>query len=103
MSTVCAYFLFNGNCLEAMRFYKDCLGGELRIQSLGDHPTTVFPDTMNKLVLQAVLSGEHFRIYGSDLNGSHQIKQGTAMNLFMDLSSEEELFRTYEKLTQKGT
>ena len=32
------YLLFDGNCAEAMTFYKACLGGELTITTLGDSP-----------------------------------------------------------------
>ena len=32
------FLLFDGNSAEAMRFYRACLGGELRITKLGDTP-----------------------------------------------------------------
>ncbi len=28
MATLSAYLMFNGNCKEAMEFYKSCLGGK---------------------------------------------------------------------------
>ena len=30
------FLLFDGNCAEAMTFYHKCLGGELRLNKLGD-------------------------------------------------------------------
>ncbi len=38
MSTINSYLRFNGNCSEAMTFYKDCLGGELTMQKVGESP-----------------------------------------------------------------
>ena len=32
------FLLFDGNCAEAMAFYKKCIGGELTIMKLGDTP-----------------------------------------------------------------
>ena len=29
MTTLTPYLLFDGNCKQAMEFYKSCLGGEL--------------------------------------------------------------------------
>jgi uncharacterized glyoxalase superfamily protein PhnB len=35
---VTPFLLFEGNCAEAMEFYRSCLGGELSITRLGDRP-----------------------------------------------------------------
>jgi len=32
------FLLFDGNCAEAMTFYHECLGGELKLTKLGDTP-----------------------------------------------------------------
>jgi len=32
------YLNFDNNCREAMNFYKDCLGGELFFQTVGEMP-----------------------------------------------------------------
>ena len=32
------FLLFDGNCAEAMAFYKNCFGGELMLTRLGDTP-----------------------------------------------------------------
>lgn len=38
MTQINSYLTFNGNCREAMNFYKDCLGGELILQTIGESP-----------------------------------------------------------------
>jgi PhnB protein len=38
MTQINSYLTFNGNCREAMNFYKDCLGGELNLQTIAESP-----------------------------------------------------------------
>jgi PhnB protein len=43
-TTLNPYLAFNGNCNEAMTFYKEALDGELSIQTFGDSPMEVPPE-----------------------------------------------------------
>jgi PhnB protein len=38
MAQINSYLTFSGNCREAMTFYKECLGGELAFQTVGESP-----------------------------------------------------------------
>jgi PhnB protein len=38
MTQIHAYLSFNGNCREAMTFYRDCIGGELMLQPIKGTP-----------------------------------------------------------------
>jgi PhnB protein len=38
MTTINAYLTFNGNCRQAMTFYRECLGGELTLQAVKGSP-----------------------------------------------------------------
>ena len=38
MAQLNPYLNFDRNCREAMNFYKDCLGGELFLQTVGEMP-----------------------------------------------------------------
>ena len=38
MAHLTPFLLFDGNCAEAMAFYRSCLGGELTLLRLGDTP-----------------------------------------------------------------
>jgi len=53
------YLLFDGNCAEAMTFYKACFGGELTMTTLGDSPVKgLFPsEQQNKVVHSRLTSG----------------------------------------------
>ncbi len=39
MTQLFPYLRFNGNCREAMNFYKSCLGGELILQTVANRPS----------------------------------------------------------------
>ena len=38
MTQINSYLTFSGNCREAMTFYRECLGGELYFQTIGESP-----------------------------------------------------------------
>ena len=38
MTTLTPYLLFDGNCHQAMEFYKSCFGGELTFMKVKDSP-----------------------------------------------------------------
>jgi PhnB protein len=40
MTQINGYLHFNGDCREAMTFYRECLGGELSLQTIGEHLPT---------------------------------------------------------------
>ena len=41
MAQLNAYLHFQDNCRQAMTFYKDCLGGELTLMTVGESPNGV--------------------------------------------------------------
>ncbi len=51
---IVTYLNFNGNCREAMTFYKECLGGELNLISFGDMPD-MLPPTADAAMKQRVM------------------------------------------------
>jgi PhnB protein len=53
------FLLFDGNCAEAMAFYRSCLGGELTLTRLGDTPMKhqVPPAQHHKVVHAHLTSG----------------------------------------------
>jgi len=60
--TINGYLTFNGNCREAMNFYKKCLGGELTFQTIGDSPLS---EKMNSKMQNAILT--QYRISTHDI------------------------------------
>ena len=52
MTQLNAYIHFNGNCREAMEFYKNCFGGNLQISTFAGSPmeSQVPPALKDKII-----------------------------------------------------
>ena len=103
MSYINSYLTFGGNCREAMSFYKDCLGGELTFQTVGESPMAAeMPDEMKAYILHSTLSNGALTLMGSDMVSNEGLITGNAIALMLNCNSEEELKRCYEKLAAGG-
>jgi PhnB protein len=61
MTQLCPYLHFSGNCREAMTFYQACLGGELKMQTVGESPMVgQMPPEMHKNILHSSLTTDSF-------------------------------------------
>jgi PhnB protein len=103
MTTIQSYLTFNGNCREAMTFYKKCLGGELRFQTIGESPLAdKMPAKMKDRILHATLNRDGRILMGSDMVGEKGLIKGTTVSLLLNCSSEEETRASYERLAEDG-
>jgi PhnB protein len=96
------YLTFNGNCREAMLFYKECLGGNLYFQTLGDSPLTEkMPHALKERILHAALTTENFTIMATDLTPDNGLTEGNSVALILMFKNEKELTHCFEKLADK--
>ena len=103
MTKINSYLTFNGNCREAMTFYKECLGGELAFQTIGDSPLSdKMPDQMKDCILHSTLSKDALMLMGSDMVSEQGLTKGNAVSLMLDCSNEEEIKLLYSKLSEGG-
>ncbi|HEX6224340.1 MAG TPA: VOC family protein [Chryseolinea sp.] len=103
MIKINAYLTFNGNCREAMSFYRRCFGGELSFQVLGDCPgADRLPLPMRLTILQATLVNDQLTLVGSDMVGEQGLSKGNSVSLMLFCSDEEELKACYKKLISGG-
>jgi len=99
------YLFFDGNCKEAMEFYKDLFGGELTTQTMGEVPDDAMPPGMNKeeikdQIMHARLEGGDVTLMGSD---SQKASPKTAkVELSLSGSDERHLREIFDKLGQGG-
>ncbi|TDX00356.1 VOC family protein [Dinghuibacter silviterrae] len=64
---VIPYFMFEGDCEEALHFYQTALGGEVVVQSRYDNPNMNAPENYKNKVLHArLLIDGVIVLYGSD-------------------------------------
>lgn len=103
MKAIYPYLTFNGNCREAMTFYKKCLGGELRFQTIGESPLSeTMPRKMKRCILHAVLTNDEFVLMGSDMVDEDRLFKGNTVSLLLNCTSEKEIRSCYKKLSQGG-
>ena len=96
------YLAFNGNCEEAMRFYEDVLGGEIkRMMRFGEAPPDEFPVTeaMKNQIMHCTLEFDGCTIFASD---NMQSNAGNNFSLSINSDDEEQAVKIFESLLLKG-
>lgn len=103
MTQINAYLNFNGNCREAMTFYKECLGGELSMQTVGEAPIAdQMPPEARQNIMHAALTNGVLVLMASDMMGPGEPVHGNTMALLLNCSSEEEIKTFFSKLSAGG-
>ncbi|MEO6758856.1 MAG: VOC family protein [Saprospiraceae bacterium] len=103
MTQIISYLTFAGNCREAMGFYRDCLGGQLQLQTIGDSPmANQMPPEMKDLILHAHLADGQLELMGSDMVGENGLQRGNAVSLMLHCASEEQVRACYSSLAAGG-
>lgn len=104
MSQINSYLTFNGKCREAMTFYRECLGGELLLQTIGDSPLSdKLPVQMKDYIVHATLQRGALQLMASDMVGRSGLTVGNSVSLLLACESEEEIRATYDKLATGGS
>jgi PhnB protein len=68
MTQINAYLGFNGNCREAMTFYKECLGGELTLQTVAGTPMAEhMPAEAGQTILHSCLTRGGLVLMATDM------------------------------------
>ena len=103
MMQINSYLTFNGNCREAMTFYRDCLDGELDLQTIGESPmANKLPPQMKHSILHATLTKGDMVIMASDMVGEKGLIKGNSVSLMLNCSSEDEIKTLYAQLSRGG-
>ena len=102
MSTLNPYLTFGGNCVEAMNFYKDCLGGELKMNTLGDSTAGKDMPDYKDQIMHAELKSDGIVFYASDMMGPKSVVVGNAVNLCVNSTDEAWTKEVFAKLAEGG-
>jgi PhnB protein len=94
---------FNGNCREAMSFYKRCLGGKLLFQTVSESPLAEkLPKKMKDFILHATLTRGEMVLMGTDMVSETGLIKGNSVSIALHCQGEEEIRTCYEKLSAGG-
>ena len=100
------FLLFDGNCAEAMTFYHQCLGGELRLTKLGETPMKdQFPPEKHNRIINAYLKSGALEFSATDWMASpaYEPKQGDTYAIFVIGEAYDELKAVFDKLAEGAT
>lgn len=104
MAQLTPYLTFNGNCLEAMEFYRDCLGGDLTLQTVGESPAKdQMPTAMHNNVMHSQLVAGDLVFMASDMMGPGELVRGNGISLCIIGRSKAELQDFFARLAEGGT
>jgi len=97
------YLYFNGNCEEAMNFYKDALGGNMApVMRYGDSPMPC-SDTWKGKVMHGMLEVAGTKIMFSDSSEHHDAVFGDNFSVSLGFNSEEEITAAFAAVSAGGT
>jgi PhnB protein len=99
MAKLNPYLTFNGNCKEAMTFYKEIFGGELSLMTGGDSPAAAqMPPQFHDLILHSSLKTGDFEIMATDMAPS-EFKEGNTVHMGLICKTEKEIHSLFERLS----
>lgn len=103
ITSINPYFGFNGNCSEAMHFYRDCLGGELILQTIGESPMAErMPAAMKDKIMHAQLKNGDMVLMGSDLYYDSAMIKGNNVTTVLHFDDEAGIRSVYDQLSAGG-
>ncbi len=103
MTKINPFIRFNdGKCVEAMNFYKECLGGELEFMTVKESPVAKdMSDDKQDLIMHSTLKKGDWILVGSDMMRDRAII-GDSVGISLECESEEEIRKIFEKLSEDG-
>lgn len=103
MKAPAPYLFFNGECAQAMNFYKEVFGGELSLMKYGDAPPgNECPAAIKDRIMHSRLVNGAFTLLASDVHEGKADK-GNYMQLHQEFDSRADFDRVYKALSQGGS
>lgn len=101
MAQLNPYLSFSGDCTEAMTFYRDCLGGELTIQTVGDSPAAAgFPAEVHNQVLHSMLVSDRIVLMAADAVDGSAVTPGSNVTLCLNSGTRDEIKALFAKVAE---
>lgn len=97
------YLTFNGNCREAMTFYKDVFGGNLTLQTVAETPMAAqCPTGMQHQIMHSTIEKGSFVLMATDMVGPGGFQPGTDMAIALKFDEVTEIQNCFSRLSEKG-
>lgn len=103
MNALTPYLTFNGNARAAMEFYKECLGGDMFMQTFGESPMGAdMPEGDKNLVMHASVTNGALVIMASDCRPGEPAVIGNNVSLSITGTSKDQLTDVFNKISAGG-
>lgn len=106
MKMMNVYLIFDGNTGEAMRFYKQCFGGELFEMKFSDAPggeaAKIPPESRDRMMHAALRNGSSV-LMASDTAHGMPFKQGNNFAIAVDCENSAEVDKFFGLLSAGGS
>lgn len=98
------YLLFDGNCRDAMEFYRSCLGGELELTKVKNSDAKgEMPVFQQEKILNARLKGAALELQASDwLRPGETRVLGNTVCMYLSGGNLEAQKRVFDRLSEGG-
>lgn len=96
------YVAFDGNAREAMEFYREVFGGDLRVNTFGEFGTDD-PATADKTMHAMLETPSGFTLMASDTPPGSQMTRGDNITISVSGDDGAELRGYWEKLSDGGS
>jgi PhnB protein len=93
------YLTFNGNCREAMEFYRTVLGGDLKVNTFGDFGGDA---AIADKVMHAMLMGGKGTLMASDTGPGMSFHPGNTMTISVSGAAGDGLEDVWAKVSDGG-
>ncbi|MBA3900161.1 MAG: VOC family protein [Bacteroidetes bacterium] len=101
MKSMNVYLFFNGNCEEAMNFYKKCLGGDLTLMRYKEGPMETTEESKEK-IMHAELRMDGIHLMASDGEVGKKLLVGQNVNLSINFDTKGEQEEVFNMLADGG-
>lgn len=96
------YVAFDGNAREAMEFYRDVFGGDLRVNTFGEYGTED-PATADKTMHAILETPSGFTLMASDTPPGSQMTPGDNITISVSGDDDAELQGYWKRLSDGGS
>lgn len=103
MKKIEVYIAFNGNCEEAMNFYKSAIGGEIKSMTKFDQAPFPVAEKDKSRVFHSEFQCENVYIMASDGMPDNPISMGDNISLSIAFDNEDEQTKIFDNLCQGGS
>lgn len=99
--TVQPYIFFDGNCAEAMAFYREAIGAYVQVMTFGDSPMDVPPEHADR-VMHATIKLGQATIFASDGMPNVPVDSGMRAHVSIGVDQSDEGRRLFDALAEGG-